>query len=116
MRTEKKLTVISTLTTFLVLGLSTLAMAAGGSEAAAGSGLLMPATLIGAALVVGIAACGGGIGVGLLGRGLMEGSARNPEMSGKMLVSMLIVFALIETFTIYGLVIGLILLYANPFM
>jgi len=114
MRTEKKLTVISTLTTFLVLGLSTLAMAAGG-EAAAG-GLLMPATLIGAALVVGIAACGGGIGVGLLGRGLMEGSARNPEMSGKMLVSMLIVFALIETFTIYGLVIGLILLYANPFM
>ncbi|MFP3982547.1 MAG: ATP synthase F0 subunit C [Desulfurivibrionaceae bacterium] len=115
MRTEKKLTVISTLTTFLVLGLTALAMAAEGGDASGGS-LLGAATFIGAGLVVGLAGGGCGIGMGMLGRGLMEGSARNPEMSGKLTVSMLIVFALIETFTIYALVIGLILLYANPLL
>lgn len=116
MRTEKKLTVVSTLTTFLVLGLTALAIAAEGGEAGSGGALLGAATFIGAGLVVGLAGGGCGIGMGMLGRGLMEGSARNPEMSGKLTVSMLIIFALIETFTIYALVIGLILLYANPLL
>ncbi len=115
MRTEKKVTVISTLTAFLVLGLSTLAMAAEG-EAAANSGLIMAAALIGAGIAVGAAGGGCGAGMGQCARGLIEGSARNPEMSGKLTVTMFITFALIETFTIYALVIGLIALYANPFL
>lgn len=116
MRTEKKVTVISTLTTFLVLGLSTLALAAGEGEASANSSLIMAAALIGAGIAVGAAGGGCGAGMGQCARGLIEGSARNPEMSGKLTVTMFITFALIETFTIYALVIGLIALYANPFL
>jgi len=43
-----------------------------------------------------------------------EGTARNPEASGKLTVTMLIGLALIESLCIYALVICLIMLFANP--
>ena len=48
--------------------------------------------------------------------GSCSGIARNPEASGKITVTMIIGLALIESLTIYGLVISLILLMANPFI
>jgi len=49
-------------------------------------------------------------------RGIMEGSARNPGVSGKLLTTFIIGLALIETLVIYTLVIVLITYYANPFV
>ena len=71
---------------------------------------------IAAALAVGIAACGCGIGMGTAAGGACTGVARNPEASGKITVTMILGLALIESLTIYGLVIALILLYANPML
>ena len=44
----------------------------------------------------------------------MEGTARNPEASGKITVTMLIGLAMVESLCIYALVVALILLYAYP--
>ncbi len=71
---------------------------------------------IAAALAVGIAAAGCGAGMGHAAGGACTGVARNPEVSGKITVTMILGLALIESLTIYGLVIALILLYANPLL
>lgn len=68
------------------------------------------------ALGMGIAAIGTGIGQGLGLKGACEGTARNPEASGKITVTLLIGLAMIESLAIYALVINLILLFANPFI
>jgi F-type H+-transporting ATPase subunit c len=113
----KKGMLISGLSVVFVLAMSALAMAAGEAEGAAASNtLVMAASLIAAGIAVGCAGGGCGAGMGNCARGLLEGTARNPEMGGKLTITMFITFALIETFTIYALVIGLIALYANPFL
>jgi F-type H+-transporting ATPase subunit c len=112
---KKKSLIISGLSVLFVLATSALALAAG-EGAGADTGLIMAASLVAAGLAVGGAGGGCGAGMGNCARGLLEGTARNPEMAGKLTVSMFITFALIETFTIYALVIGLIALYANPFL
>jgi F-type H+-transporting ATPase subunit c len=71
---------------------------------------------IAAALAVGVAASGCGAGMGHAAGGACTGVARNPEVSGKITVTMILGLALIESLTIYGLVIALILLYANPLL
>jgi F-type H+-transporting ATPase subunit c len=70
--------------------------------------------VLAAGLGVGLAALGCGVGMGHGIRGACEGVARNPEVSGKITVTMILGLALIESLTIYALVIALILLYANP--
>ena len=112
----KKSLLISGLSVVFVLAMSALAMAAEGGGGAVDTSLIMAASLIAAGLAVGGAGGGCGAGMGSCARGLLEGTARNPEMGGKLTVTMFITFALIETFTIYALVIGLIALYANPFL
>lgn len=58
------------------------------------------------ALAIGIGAIGPGIGVGLIGAKAMEAIGRNPEASGKILVSMLLAAAFAEAIAIYALVIA----------
>ena len=67
------------------------------------------------ALAIAIAAFGTGIGMGLSISKAMEGIARNPEASGKIMTTMIVGLALIESLAIYTLVVVLILLYAKPF-
>ena len=106
---------VSILTAVLVLGTTSLAMASGDAAGhAMGGGVNVALICIAAALSVGIAALGCGIGMGSAVGGACTGTARNPEASGKITVTMIIGLALIESLTIYGLVISLILLYANP--
>ncbi len=69
---------------------------------------------LGAALAIGIAAFGCGIGQGLGVKGAVEGIARNPESSGKVTVTLLIGLAMIESLCIYALVVSLILLFVFP--
>ena len=104
------------LSVLMVLALATVAMAAeAGAEAVAPAANLALICLA-AALSVGVAALGCGIGMGAGIGGACSGIARNPEASGKITVTMLIGLALIESLSIYGLVISLILLFANPLL
>lgn len=105
------------LSVLLVLALSTVAMAAeAGAATEAASGVNIALVCLAAALSVGVAALGCGIGMGAGIGGACSGIARNPEASGKITVTMIIGLALIESLTIYGLVISLILLFANPLL
>jgi F-type H+-transporting ATPase subunit c len=72
------------------------------------------AVVLASGVGVGLAALGCGIGMGHATRGACEGIARNPELAGRLTVTMILGIALIESLTIYALVIALILLYANP--
>jgi F-type H+-transporting ATPase subunit c len=105
---------VSFLTALMVLGLATVAMASEGGGGAAGANLAL--ICLAAGLAVGIAAFGCGIGMGTGIGGATSGIARNPEASGKITVAMIIGLALIESLTIYGLVVALILLFANPLL
>jgi F-type H+-transporting ATPase subunit c len=71
---------------------------------------------VGAALSIGLAGLGAGIGIGSVGNGACQGLARNPEVQPKLMVFMILGMALAESVAIYGLVISLILLYANPLL
>ncbi|MFH1654657.1 MAG: ATP synthase F0 subunit C [Pseudomonadota bacterium] len=67
------------------------------------------AIAIGAGLAIGLAALGGGIGQGKAAASALEGIARNPEASGKIMTPMIIALALIESLVIYALIIAFIL-------
>jgi F-type H+-transporting ATPase subunit c len=101
----------------LILGVVLMATAAFAEEAApdAGKFAFFGTVAAASAIGIGIAALGTGIGMGLgIGRAV-EGIARNPEASGKIMTTMIVGLALIESLAIYTLVVVLILLYAKPF-
>jgi F-type H+-transporting ATPase subunit c len=109
----KKFTLTAALTGLFVLGLAAVAMA---QDAGAMSEMakLFAATVTAAGFGIGIAAFGTGLAQGIAVKGAVEGTARNPEASGKITVNMLIGLAMIESLCIYALVISLILIYAYP--
>ncbi len=76
-----------------------------------GTNWVKVAVMIGAGLGIGIAAHGTGQGMGNAIAAACEGTARNPEASGKLTTTMLIGLALIESLCIYALVIALIMLF-----
>jgi F-type H+-transporting ATPase subunit c len=77
--------------------------------------LIAAASVIAAALAIGLAAIGPGIGQGNAAGQAVEGIARQPEAEGKIRGTLLLTLAFMESLTIYGLVIALVLLFANPF-
>jgi len=80
------------------------------SEEAMASGLTDHAYgLIGAGIAIGFAALGTGIGQGLATNGAMHGISRNPGASGKIMTSMIIGLALIESLCIYALLIAFLI-------
>jgi F-type H+-transporting ATPase subunit c len=66
----------------------------------------------GLAIAFGTIGTGNGMGQGL--NGATNAVGRNPEAQGKILLTMMVGLAMIESLAIYALVIALILLYANP--
>ncbi len=113
----KKVSMVSVLSVLMVLGFVGLALAADGDVEKGGHmGFLMAASVLAAGLAVGIAASGCGVGMGHCAKGCLDATARNPELAGKFTVTMFIGLALIESLTIYALVIALIALYANPML
>ena len=97
----------------LVLGMASAAWAADGSAQAAGLW-----SFFGIAI-----ACGFGIGVAAFGTGMamgnaisaaLQGTARNPEAGGKIMTTMIIGLALIESLCIYALLICFILVFKIP--
>lgn len=64
-----------------------------------------------AAIGAGIAVLGGGIGIGLIGKGAVESIARQPEAGGAIGQNMIIAAALIEGATLFAVVVGLLTLF-----
>jgi F-type H+-transporting ATPase subunit c len=62
-----------------------------------------------AGLGAGIILLGAGFGIGMIGKGAMEATARQPEASGDIRTSMLISAGLIEGATFFGLVVCILL-------
>ena len=59
-----------------------------------------------AAIGAGLAAIGGGIGVGKIGAAAMEAMARQPEMQGKLQGSAIVLIAFIEAVALFGVVVS----------
>lgn len=111
-----KKTLVFLLTALAVMATSAVAFAQGTADIAT-SGAIMGAVgmiAIGAGVGIGLAAVGPGIGMGLTMFSALQGIARNPEVTRTLQVNMFIGMALLESLTIYGLVVSLILIYAFP--
>jgi F-type H+-transporting ATPase subunit c len=61
-------------------------------------------------LVVGLSTVGPGIGMGISSSKALEGIARQPEMVADLRTTMIIALAFMEALTIYGLLIGFMLI------
>jgi F-type H+-transporting ATPase subunit c len=91
------------------------------AAAATGTVDYTKAIIVGMSLfVAGLAIAFGTLGTGLgMGNGLNGATnavGRNPEAQGKILLTMMVGLAMIESLAIYALVIALIVLYANPLL
>ncbi len=71
--------------------------------------------MVAAGIGMGLGSFGTGIGQGLAIKSAVEGVARNPGASGKILTTMMIGLAMIESLAIYVFVVAMIILFANPF-
>jgi len=76
--------------------------------------LICSASVIGAGLAIGLGAIGPGIGQGTAAGQAVEGIARQPEAEGKIRGTLLLSLAFMEALTIYGLVVALAIIFANP--
>lgn len=110
----KKLSRIMICAVLLVLALSTLAMAEADTAVKVAGLKVFYGIVIASGFGIALAAVGTGLSQGMAIKGAVEGTARNPEASGKITVTMLIGLAMIESLCIYTLVVVLILLYAYP--
>ena len=104
---KKKFTIVLLAAVFLAVMAPGVfaAEAEGGPEGLFGLGVALAT-----GLCIAIAALGGGLGQGIAVRGAMEGIARNPGASGKIMTTMIIGLALIQSLVIYALVISFMLL------
>jgi len=74
-------------------------------------------TAIAAAIFIGFAAVGAGIGLGILGGKFLEGAARQPELSAFLMLRMFLIAGLVDALAVISLAMGLILMFANnPFL
>jgi F-type H+-transporting ATPase subunit c len=110
---KKMLTGVFTLA--MVLGMASMALAADESVKAAGMWVFF-GIAIACGVGIGLAALGTGIGMGNAINGALQGTARNPEAGGKIMTTMIIGLALIESLCIYALVICFIMVFKIPDM
>ena len=61
-----------------------------------------------AAIGAGLAAIGAGIGIGQIGKGAVEGIARQPEAAGDIQTNMIIAAALVEGVALFAVVVALL--------
>ena len=109
-----KKSVVAVLAITLVLGIASMAMAADDSAARAAGLWTFFGIAIACGFAIGIAALGTGLGMGHAINGALVGTARNPEASGKIMTTMIIGLALIESLCIYALLICFIMVFKIP--
>jgi len=108
-----KKTVTGVFALALVLGMASMALAADDGVKAASMWVFF-GIAIACGLGIGIAALGTGLGMGNAINGALQGTARNPEAGGKIMTTMIIGLALIESLCIYALVICFIMVFKIP--
>jgi len=84
------------------------------AEAAEGSVWIPALSAVGAGFAIGLAAIGSGVGQGIASGRCIDGISRQPEVADDLRGVLLLSLAFMESLTIYGLVIALVLLFANP--
>lgn len=109
-----KKSLIGVFTAVLVLGLGTMAFAAEDASVKAASLWVFFGIAIASGVSIGMAALGTGLGMGNAINAALQGTARNPEAGGKIMTTMIIGLALIESLCIYALVICFILVFKIP--
>ncbi len=99
----------------VVTALSTVMMVATASMAFAADGpsVGMGISALGMANGIAIAAAGCGLGQGMAIKAACEGTARNPDASGKISQSLILGLAFVESLCIYALLVDLILLFVK---
>jgi F-type H+-transporting ATPase subunit c len=89
-------------------------------EAAAGTdysnAIIIAMSLFVAGFAIAFGTLGTGLGMGNGLNGATNAVGRNPEAQGKILLTMMVGLAMIESLAIYALVVALIVLYANPLL
>ena len=101
--------VLTALNTVLLMGMAAVAFAAPEGGYTSGFGL----SVIGMAIGIAIAAAGCGLGQGMAIKAACEGTARNPDASGKISQSLILGLAFVESLCIYALLVDLILLFVK---
>merc|ERR1712064_164618 len=84
------------------------------AEATQGSVWIPALSAVGAGFAIGLAAIGSGVGQGIASGRCIDGISRQPEVADDLRGVLLLSLAFMESLTIYGLVIALVLLFANP--
>ena len=113
MSLTKKIALFSTSALVFLLLMAAMAYAQDpAAAAAAAKPVVDPMRFIAAGLSIGIAACGCGIGQGRAAAGALEGISRNPSAYSKIFTPMIIALALIESLSIYALLISLLAIFS----
>ena len=111
------------LSILLIMVLTPLALAAAAPAATAATpssttdytkAIVIGCSLLAVGIAMGLGTIGTGVGMGNGLSGATNAVGRNPEAQGKILLTMMVGLAMIESLAIYALVIALIVLYANP--
>lgn len=63
---------------------------------------------LGGAIGAGLAAIGAGIGIGNVGKGAVEGIARQPEAASEIRNNMILAAALVEGVALFAVIVGLL--------
>jgi F-type H+-transporting ATPase subunit c len=111
---------VGVLAVFTVLLAASLAAAA---EAAAPASpvdytkaIVISCSLLVAGFTMAMGTIGTALGMGHGLNGATNSIGRNPEAHGKILITMMVGLAMIESLAIYALVIALVVIYANPLL
>ncbi len=70
--------------------------------------LSTPLANAGGAIGAGLAAIGAGIGIGQIGKGAVEGIARQPEAANEIRANMILAAALVEGVALFAVIAGLL--------
>ena len=108
-----KRVVISILAVALILCMGSVALADDGGAKAASMWIYF-GIAIACGLGIGVAALGTGLAMGNAIKGALEGTARNPEAGGKIMTTMILGLAFIESLCIYALLICFLMVFKLP--
>lgn len=111
----KKTMTVLLLTTALILVFAPLCFAVEAAPAKSSNIFYYAMAALGCGVGIGLGAIGSGIGQGIATSKACEGIARNPGTTGKITTTLIIGLAMIESLTIYALVVVLVILFVNPF-
>ena len=89
------------------------------AQAGAATASIDPNTLIKAASLIGagiaaVGVAGPGVGIGIAGARALEGMARQPEMTQKLLINWIIITAFMEAMGLFALAVSFMLIFYKP--